>query len=83
MVVDGVDGVDRKDFQKIKEDLKRLKNYQFIRDDLVLSYLFNIFLLRKWVSKIFKATFFGKNLLTVQCVGHTPLNVGYTMHHVD
>ena len=39
MVVDGVDGVDRKDFQKIKEDLKRLKNYQFIRDDLVLSYL--------------------------------------------
>ena len=40
MVVDGVDGVDRKDFQKIKEDLKRLKNYQFIRDDLVLSYLF-------------------------------------------
>ena len=29
-----------KDFEKIKEDLKRFKNYQFIRDDLVLSYLF-------------------------------------------
>ena len=39
MVVDGVDGVDRKDFKRIKEDLKRLKDYQFIRDDLVLSYL--------------------------------------------
>ena len=32
------DGVDRKDFKKIIKDLKRLNNYQFIRDDLVLSY---------------------------------------------
>ena len=36
--IDGVDEVDRKDFKKIIEDLKRLNNYQFIRDDLVLSY---------------------------------------------
>ena len=47
MVVDGVDGVDRKDFKRIKEDLKRLKDYQFIRDDLVLLYLL-VFDLIKW-----------------------------------
>ena len=33
-----------KDFKKIKEDLKRLKNHQFIRDDLVLLYLLLVWL---------------------------------------
>ena len=38
---------------------RRLKIWNFLGKIL----FFNIFLLRKWVSKIFKATFFGKNLL--------------------
>ena len=33
-----------KDFEKIKEDLRRLKNHQFIRDDLVLLYLLLVWL---------------------------------------
>ena len=41
--------------------LRRLKIWNFFGKILFL----NIFLLRKLVSKIFKATFFGKNLLNV------------------
>ena len=41
---------------------RRLKIWNFLGKIL----FFNIFLLRKWVSKIFKATCFGKNLLISQ-----------------
>ena len=41
---------------------RRLKIWNFLGKILFL----NIFLLRKWVSKIFKATCFGKNLLISQ-----------------
>ena len=40
---------------------RRLKIWNFLGKILFL----NIFLLRKWVSKIFKATFFGFNLLNI------------------
>ena len=55
-----------KDFEKIKEDLKRLKNHQFIRDDLVLSYLFlmaSLSLLNRLIaSKLLKTAILPQKL---------------------
>ena len=45
--------------------MKKIKIWNFLGKIL----FFNIFLIRKWVSKIFKATFFGKNIFCeVPCI---------------
>ena len=45
--------------------MKKIKIWIFLGKIL----FFNIFLIRKWVSKIFKATFFGKNIFCeVPCI---------------